>query len=64
MADVEYYLEILLEWVNILRCSNSLEASKEALTVLSVVERILGINLNRINASDNTNGSMTEQSPG
>ena len=53
------YLEILLEWADTLRCSNSLEASQQALTVLSVAERILGPNPNRTNASDNTNGSMT-----
>ncbi|KAH6999272.1 insecticidal toxin complex protein [Ilyonectria destructans] len=53
------YLETLLEWAGSLRCRNSFEASQQALTLLSVIERVLGPNPERINAKDNTDGSMT-----
>lgn len=53
------YLETLLEWSNALRCQNSLQASQRALTLLAVVERVLGPKPARINARDNTGGSMT-----
>lgn len=53
------YLETLLEWADALRCRNSLEASQRALTLLTVVERVLGPKPRRISAKDNTGGSMT-----
>ncbi|KAH6845653.1 insecticidal toxin complex protein [Chaetomium sp. MPI-CAGE-AT-0009] len=53
------YLDTLLEWADVLRCRNSLQASQRALTLLTVIERVLGPKPDRITARDNTGGSMT-----
>ncbi|KAB5542517.1 insecticidal toxin complex protein [Coniochaeta sp. 2T2.1] len=58
-AAVLEYLENLLEWSNTLRCRNSLEASQQALTLLGVMEQVLGPKPAGVNASDNTQGEMT-----
>ncbi|KAF2464646.1 insecticidal toxin complex protein [Lindgomyces ingoldianus] len=53
------YLETLLQEANTLRGCNSLEASQQALTLLKLMQRVLGSNPSWINATDTTNGEMT-----
>jgi Tc toxin complex TcA C-terminal TcB-binding domain len=58
-AAVLEYLETLFGWANALRCRNSLETSQQALTLLSVIGRVLGAMPGRVNATDRTDGKMT-----
>lgn len=58
-AAVLEYAENLLDWANSLRCQNSLAATQQALTLLGVMEHILGPAPTQIKATDMTKGSMT-----
>jgi hypothetical protein len=58
-AAVLEYIETLMEWADALRCRNSLEASQQALTILGIVERVLGPKPICVDVTDTTGGQMT-----
>lgn len=53
------YLDTLFAWAESLRCRNSLEADQQALTLLTVADKILGPKPKDVLASDETGGNMT-----
>ena len=53
------YLETLLLWSEGLLCRNSLEADQQALTLLTVADRVLGPRPKEVDAADLTGGTMT-----
>lgn len=53
------YLETLFAWAESLRCRNSLEADQQALTLLTVAQRVMGQRPKDTLAADLTGGTMT-----
>lgn len=53
------YLETLLAWAESLRCLNSLEADQQALTLLTIAQRVLGPRPKNVLAADLVGGEMT-----